>query len=96
MNQSEIRIALQNRTLPIPYPLSQRPDGENFGYLSLVKNPLAIDKIPELLGENYMKEFIRNMNSPKSAFETVRMLHWFGKNNDRCQRILCFGFTVGQ
>ncbi len=92
-DRAEIRISLETRLVPIPYGQSKREDGENFGYRSIVKDPNAIDLIPELDGEIAMREFIRSLNNSTGIFESVRMLHWFSNSDGQFQRSLCFGFT---
>jgi hypothetical protein len=92
-NRAEIRIALEKRSLPIPYGRSKREDGENFGYRSILKDPKVIDQIPELNEEVGMKEFFRRLNDSKGVFESVRMVHWFNRADARFERSLAFGFV---
>src|SRR5689334_1617792 len=92
-NRAEIRLALENRPLPIPYGQSKREDGENFGYRSILTDPEAIDQIPELYGEPRMKEFIRHLHDAAGIFESVRMVHWFNGGDGKFERCLCFGFV---
>lgn len=73
---AEIRIGLGTKALGIPYGPVKREDGENYGYMSLIKNPEAIDNIPELFGEPEMKAFVAGINSEGGDFESVRILHW--------------------
>jgi len=90
--RAEIRIALELKPLPIPYPAVKHDDGENFGYKSLVASPEAIEQIPELVGEHAMKEFVAHINSQEGIFETVRMVQWFNHAEGRTTQCLCLGF----
>lgn len=88
----ELRVSLENTPQPIPY--SGEPDGSAHHYVSLLKEPGAIDDLPELKGEPTMKHLIKAIHTSGSIFETARMAHWFpdvgiGKP---ALRVLCFGF----
>ena len=89
--RAEIRIALEMKPLPIPYPAVKRDDGENFGYRSLLVHPDAIDEIPELQGEMPMKNFVAAINSPGGIFETVRLVHWIDQSPSNVGQCLCLG-----
>ncbi|MEY2501562.1 MAG: hypothetical protein QOI07_1896 [Verrucomicrobiota bacterium] len=89
----EIRVALDESRLGIPYGPVKDAVGENFGYRSLIQDPDSIDQIPELFREPEMKEFIRGINAPGGTFETVRMLHWINGSEGKIQRSICFGFV---
>jgi hypothetical protein len=91
--RAEIRVALEGFPLPIPYGESKREDGENFGYRSILKDPKAIDEIPELDGESGMKEFFRRFHDASGIFESVRMFHCFNSSGGRFERCFCFGFV---
>lgn len=88
----EIRIGLHSIPLPIPYNKAKRDDGENFGYRSILKNPSAIEEIPELINEPQMKKFVQQMHAPTGIFESVRIVHWTEKQGDIYRKILCLGF----
>lgn len=91
--RAEIRLSLELKPLPIPYPAVKHDDGENFGYKSLVANPEAIYEIPELDAEHAMQEFVGHINAPGGVFETVRMVHWFNKSDPSVvTQCLCLGF----
>lgn len=88
----ELRVSLEKKPQPIPY--SGEPDGSAHHYVSLLKEPGAIDDLPELKGEPTMKHLIKAIHTSGSIFETARMAHWFpdvgiGKP---ALRVLCFGF----
>jgi hypothetical protein len=91
MDRAEIHVALEQTPLPIPYSGTET----GYHYVSILKDPNAIDQIPELKGEPMMKHVIKSMHAPNAEFETVRMAHWFedvesGKSALRC---LSLGFV---
>jgi len=91
MDRTEIRVALEQTPLPIPY--SGTETGHH--YVSLLKYPDAIEQIPELQGEPVMKHVIKSMHAPNAEFETVRMAHWFAnvENGESALRCLSLGFV---
>jgi hypothetical protein len=92
-NRIEIRLAVETKPLPIPYPANLHDGNDNHGYISLIDNPDAINNIPELEGEPHMKKFITKLNSTGGIFESVRMVHWFNSSENRTSQCLCFGFV---
>jgi hypothetical protein len=90
----EIRVALETKGIVLPYPTGKRSDRETFPYRSPLKEPEAIEDIPELFGETGMKQFIRQLNDSSGAFETVRVVHWYTQpENGNAFRVLSFGFV---
>lgn len=92
-DRQEIRIALEGTEQPIPYSGEEREDGtKNSGYFSLLKDPSAIDKIPELFDEPIMKEFVRQIHVPDGIFETVRV-HHFENTGENVEKVFLVGFV---
>jgi hypothetical protein len=91
-NRAEIRISLELKPFPIPYPAVKRDDGENFGYKSLIDDPESIDEIPELFNEPAIKKFVALINAPGRTFETVRIVHWFDTSESGTSQSICLGF----
>jgi hypothetical protein len=55
----------------IPYRPNVRPDGENFGYFDLKRDPQRIDDIPELRDWPPLRKMVQTLNVPASFFRTV-------------------------
>lgn len=78
MQSPKIRLSFHNYAIIIPYETVER-DGKVFRYHSLIKNPRAIDEIPELAAEPMMKNLVARINSKVNGlYETVRLDHTFG------------------
>ena len=92
-SQAAIRLMLELKPLPIPYGQSNRADGENFGYKSILKNPKTIDEIPELFAEPSVKDFILSIHSPMGVFETVRVVHWLQTHDGISTKSMALGFV---
>lgn len=54
-----------------PYIRQERPDGTNYGYVDLKKQPELIATIPELAGWDELEMLVRQLNSKESIFKTV-------------------------
>jgi hypothetical protein len=61
MQSPKIRLSFHNYAIIIPYESVER-DGQVFRYHSLIKNPKAIDGIPELVSEPMMKNLVARIN----------------------------------
>jgi len=56
----------------VPYQPVQRTEGhDNFGYVDLKREPGKLDSIPELQDSPELKEFLRELNHPRSLFRSV-------------------------
>lgn len=55
----------------IPYRPNVRPDGENFGYFDLKRDPQRIDEIPELRDWPPLRKLVQSLNEQTSFFRTI-------------------------
>jgi hypothetical protein len=88
-DRQEIRISLEGTEQLIPY---RKDDTGNHGYFSILKDPTAIDRIPELYEEPIMKEFVRQIHVPNGIFESVRINHLFCPCEKSVRKVFSIGF----
>ena len=67
----EIRFAIDSNRASLPCRELSDKDGTVFPYRNLLDHPEAIDEIPELFNEPYMKSLVSTINDTDGLFETV-------------------------
>ena len=70
----EIRVMWTPGPTGVPYPAYEYEGGANHGYVSLIADPTAIDRIPELAEEPELKALVAAINAPGGEYETVAVV----------------------
>ena len=71
VDTSMVKLKVNDKVLPIPYPPVDREGSSNHGFTDLRAHPELIDQIPELEGFSELRGFIEALNSSSGPFRSL-------------------------
>ncbi|GAB2800066.1 hypothetical protein GCM10027040_29510 [Halomonas shantousis] len=87
-----LRLTLDDECFNIPYASETHENGEIHPYRSLVSVPEAVETIPEIEHQPFLKSLLYRIHSPQGLFETARIERWYTERGHHTLHIVALGF----